>query len=313
MNKKSVAIIILNYNGWEDTIECLQSLDTTIKNKQYDVSLIVVDNNSQNESVEKLSAYMNSCYGDDFCYTADRIEASDYKCVLFLSSDNLGFSAGNNIGIQIALERKSDYVMLLNNDTVVDEGFLPPLVEMLEEDSSLGMVAPKIYDYYHREEYTLGGYYSKYKGSGYAYYNTEQADKEYLNYLCGCCWLIPMKAIERCGLMDEAFFLYVEDVDYSCTFFNNGYRLSCTKDSVIYHKEGRSTTVKPTLYYYNTRNRLYLCRKLGYGFPTKWIFYAYLLATRINYFIKMPELRPYLKQAYEDYRAGHFGIFQKKL
>ena len=310
--KKKITIVILNYNGWEDTIECLESLGTTIRSEQFNVSLVVVDNDSQNESLEKLAEYMSGTYEGDYCFTQDPMEALKHKCVLFRSNKNLGFSAGNNIGIKIAQERKSDYVMLLNNDTVVDKGFLSPLVRMLEDDPSLGMVGPKIFDYYHQNEYTLGGYYSKYKGSGYSYYNTEQTDKQYLNYLSGCCWLIPLQAIGYCGLMDEAYFLYVEDVDYSCTFVNRGYHLSCTKESVIYHKEGRSTTVKPTLYYYNTRNRLYLCQKLGYGFPTKWIFYAYLLATRINYYIKMPELRPYLKRAVLDFYKGKFGILTIK-
>ena len=306
-----IVIIILNYNGWEDTIECLESLQSTLKSREHDVSLILVDNNSSNNSVEKLNSFMANRFAPDFLCTDNLNEAIFYKYILYKSYENHGFSAGNNIGIKIALERKSDYVMMLNNDTVVDEAFLTPLVRMLEKDTSLGIVGPKIYDYYHRDEYTLGGYYSKNKGSGYSYYNTEQADKKYLNYLSGCCWLIPLKAIEHCGLMDEAYFLYVEDVDYSCTFVNKGYRLSCTKDSVIYHKEGRSTKVKPTLYYYNTRNRLYLCKKLGYGLPTKLVFYVYLLATRIDYYIKMPEIRSYLKKAVLDFRKGKFGKYEQ--
>ena len=307
--KKSVTIIILNYNGWGDTIECLKSLKATIVSEQYDVSLIVVDNNSQNESVEKLTEFMSASYGANFCCSTSYREAVNHKILLFCSAENLGFSAGNNIGIRIALMRNSDYVMLLNNDTVVDNVFLPPLVEMLESDNSLGMVGPKIVDYYHRDEYTLGGYFSKYKCSGYSYYNTNKADRKYLNYLSGCCWLIPTFALKKCGLMDEAYFLYVEDVDYSCTFLKNNYNLSCTKDSVIYHKEGRSTIVKPTLYYYNTRNRLYLCNKLCYGGLSKFIFYSFLLVTRINYYLKRPELRHYICRAIIDFKKAKFGKF----
>lgn len=304
---KSLTIIILNYNGWEDTIECLQSLESTIRSEQYDLSLIVVDNDSQNESVEYLSAYMRDCYRDDFCCTSNSKEALDYKCVLFRSNENLGFSAGNNIGIRIVQERKSDYVMLLNNDTVVDDGFLPPLVQMLEENSSLGMVGPKIYDYYHRQDYTLGGYYSKYRGSGYLYYNTERADKKNVTFLSGCCWLIKTKVFDTCGLMDEVYFLYVEDVDYSCTVRNKGFNLSCTKDSIIYHKEERSTSFKPILYYYNTRNRLYLHDKFENGFIDKFIFYIYFIITRLSYYLRDAKLRYYIKRAVVDYKKQKFG------
>ena len=307
---KKIAIVILNYNGWEDTIECLESLETTLNSYKYVVSLIVVDNDSKNESVDKLTDFMSRSYGNDFCCTTDDYEASSYKCVLYQSKSNLGFSAGNNIGIRISQQRKCDYVMLLNNDTIVDDGFLPPLVSMLEKDSTIGMVGPKIYDYYHKDEYTLGGYYSRYKGSGYSYYNSDKADQQYINYLSGCCWLIRLSAIEKCGLMDEAYFLYVEDVDYSCTFVNHGYKLSCSKNSVIFHKEGRSTTVTPTLYYYNTRNRLYLCKKLGYGIPTKLVFYAYFFLTRLNYYVRKPELRLYIKKAIKDYICGNYGMFK---
>lgn len=308
---KTITIIILNYNGWADTIECLESLGTTLKSEEFDVSVIVVDNDSTNESVAKLTDFMARSYGDNFCSTADEQEASPYKCVLFRSNNNLGFSAGNNIGIRIAQQRGCDYVLLLNNDTIVEDGFLPPLVSMMEEDNTLGMVGPKIYDYYHHDEYTLGGYYSKYKGSGYSYYNSDKADKQYVNYLSGCCWLIRLSAVENCGLMDEAYFLYVEDVDYSCSFVNHGYNLSCTKDSVIYHKEGRSTKVTPTLYYYNTRNRLYLCRKLGYSIPTKLIFYVYFFLTRLNYYVRRPDLRPYIKKAIKDFKCDNYGIIKE--
>ena len=302
-----ISIVILNFNGWEDTLECIKSLDSTLMSEFFDVSLIVIDNNSENESVLEIDQYLSKQFKESNILTDDYSKAFDCKIVLFKSSQNLGFSAGNNIGIRIAKIKASDYVMLLNNDTVVEDGFLNPMVQMMEENPMLGMVGPKIFDYFNRSEYTLGGYYNKYKGSGYSFYNTEKADRKQLNYLSGCCWLIRSKAFEKCGLMDESFFLYVEDVDYSCTFINNGYRLSCTKDSVIYHKEGRSTSIKESLFYYNTRNRLYLNKKLGYPFYINWIFYSYLFATRFFYYIKYPRLRPYLKRAVKDNKNCKYG------
>ena len=306
-----IVIIILNYNGWEDTIECLESLQTTLVSKDNEVSLILVDNNSQNDSVERLNSFMENRFAPEYLCTDNLNDAITSKYVLYKSYENKGFSAGNNIGINIALRKQCDYVMLLNNDTVVECNFLSPLLTMLENDTSLGMVGPKICDYYNHNKYTLGGYYSKLKGSGYFYYDTEMANKKYVSFISGCCWLIRSNIFKKCGLMDENYFLYVEDVDYCCCLLKNGYSLSCTKDSVIYHKEGRSTKVKPTLYYYNTRNRLYLCKKLGYGLPTKLVFYVYLLATRIDYYIKMPEIRSYLKKAVLDFRKGKFGKYEQ--
>lgn len=302
-----ISIVVLNFNGWEDTLECIKSLDSTLMCESLDVSLIVIDNNSENESIKEIDHFLSNQYGDLYLLTEDNNEAVTHKIVLFKSSKNLGFSAGNNIGMRIAIKKGSDYVMLLNNDTSVEDGFLQPLVQLMELDTNLGMVGPKIFDYFNRSEYTLGGNYNKFKGSGYSFYNTEKADKKRLNYLSGCCWLIRSNAIGKCGLMDEAFFLYVEDVDYSCAFYNNGYRLSCTKDSVIYHKEGRSTSIRESLFYYNTRNRLYLNKKLGYPFYVNWVFYSYLFITRFVYYIKYPSLRPYLKRAIKDFRNGKYG------
>lgn len=306
----NIVIVILNYNGWEDTIECLESLESTIRNDQFSVSLVIVDNASQNESVEKICAFLNEQYGKEFLYTNNIKESILSKCVLFSTNKNMGFSGGNNVGIKIALERGADYVLLLNNDTVVERDFLPPLVKLLEDDLTLGMVGPKIVDYNHRDEYMLGGFYSRYKCTGYSYFNTEKKDRQDVSFLSGCCWLIRRCAFEKCGLMDEKYFLYVEDVDYSCSFVNNGYRLSCTKDSVIYHKEGRSTQIKPTMYYYNTRNRLYLCNKLNYDLFSKVIFWLNLLTSRLFYFIFRPELRPYLIAAVRDFRIKKFGSYK---
>ena len=124
------------------------------------------------------------------------------------------------------------------------------------------MVGSKIFDYYSPEKYTLGGYLNTKKCSGYHYYDTEYADKINLTFTSGCIWLLKKEAIEKCGFLDEKYFLYVEDVDYCYRMRQCGYNIISTKESIIYHKESRSTECRPVIYYYNTRNRLYLNSKI---------------------------------------------------
>ena len=300
-------MIIINYNGWEDTIECLESLDNTLYSGSYDMSLILIDNKSPNDSLEHLIPFMTNKYGKDYVFAKHEEDALDHKVVLFASEDNYGFSGGNNIGIRIAQKRKADYTLLLNNDTTVEGDFVKSMLEIMEKDSNLGIVAPKQTYYYNHTNYTIGGYFSKFKCSGYAYHNSDQADGKYVNYLSGCCWLLRMSAIEKCGLMDESFFMYVEDVEYSCRFVENGYKLLCTSTSEVFHKEGRSTSLKPSLYYYNTRNRLYLSKKMGYSWLMRCSFYSYLLAIRLIGCLKYPEIRPFVVKAVQDYRKGIMG------
>ena len=307
MKNSNITLIIINYNGWEDTIECLKSLDESLYSKAYNMSLILIDNKSPNDSIKNLIPFMREKYGGDFIFANCEEEALAHKVVLYASNENYGFSGGNNIGISIAQKRQANYVLLLNNDTIVEGDFALPLLNLMETDGQLGMVGPKQVDYYNHSNYSLGGRYNKYKGSGYAFYNTDKANGQYVSFLSGCCWLLRMDAIEKSGMMDEAYFLYIEDVDYCCTFIDNGYKLSCTKDSIVYHKENRSTPLTANLYYYNTRNRLYLCNKQKYNFLIKLVFYVYFSITRIKYYISMPELRPYLRKALYDYKMNHYG------
>lgn len=123
-----VAIIILNWNGWKDTIECLKSLNN-LNYKNYEV--IVVDNGSTDNSVEKIKEYIEN----------------KPKFKLIANEKNLGFAGGNNIGIRYALNNEFEYILLLNNDTVVDENFLKPMVELLESSDDIGFVGPKTYFY----------------------------------------------------------------------------------------------------------------------------------------------------------------------
>ena len=112
--------------------------------------------------------------------------------------------------------------------------------------------------------------------------------------------------------MDPNYFLYVEDVDFCYKVIACGYDITCTKDSVIYHKEGRSTVVKPTTAYYNTRNRLYLMGKVRISIWAKIFFYFYFGITRGVKILTTPSLASYIKQGFIDYRRNFYGKYKAK-
>ncbi|UTB32594.1 MAG: glycosyltransferase family 2 protein [Methanobacterium sp. ERen5] len=150
-----VSIILLNWNGWEDTIECLESL-YQIKYTNYNV--ILVDNHSEDESIKRIRKYLNGelpIRSEFYEYRSsnkpikilengEKSETSDGSLILLRNSENLGFAGGNNVGINYCMENLNpDYVLLLNNDTVVDKNFLDELVKTGESKAEIGFVGAK--------------------------------------------------------------------------------------------------------------------------------------------------------------------------
>lgn len=306
-NKKDkVAIIILNYNGYKDTIECLNSLMRLNCSSVY-VSVFIIDNGSTNSSVDEIIKWMKYNIKDfSIIHKEEKITS---QVAFYIGTKNLGFSGGNNIGIRLAEKSDMDYVLLLNNDTVVDPNFLEPLLEVARSDSRIGIVGSKIIDYFHRDHYILGGYLSLKKCSGYHFYNTERANKGKLSFTSGCIWLLPIHVFKKCGVMDPKYFLYVEDVDFCYNVSSHGYIITCNKDSVIYHKEGQSSIIKPTVAYYNTRNRLYFSNKVKGHIFSKSYFYIYFFVTRILKIIRNPSLAKYIGKGILDYRRKFYGKY----
>lgn len=329
-----VFIILLNYNGWEDTIECLESL-LAIDYENYQV--IIVDNKSTDNSVDEIKRwakdiyikkvdfkeieqkYKNLTYIEYSKETAEKggneksekyLESlkSNEKFVLIKSDENYGFAGGNNIGIRYALNCGADYIMLLNNDTVVTTSFLKPLIESINTVDNAGIASGKIYDYYNRDKYIAGGYIDLIKGSGYHYYNKNSSCIENVSFLSGCLWLIKREVFEEVGLLDENFFLYVEDVEFCYRVVRSGKKLLYNPNSVIYHKESKSTGKKsPLVIYYNTRNRLYFVNKCYESFYRKVIFYLFFFTTRIIKMLTKKNYRKHIIKGFLDYRRRNFG------
>ncbi len=215
-----VFIILVNWNGREITLECLASLHT-ISYKNFKV--VVVDNGSSDDSVPAI--------------------ARKFPGVVILEMrENLRFAEGNNAGIRYALEHGAELVLLLNNDTVVDKDFLSRLVENIQSDSAIGMVAPKIY--YHDDPgriWFAGGELSMWAGTlkhiGIREVDTGQYNsvREIL-YASGCCLLTRTEVINRIGMLDKSFFMYTEDADWCMRCRQAGFRIYYEPRARVWHK-----------------------------------------------------------------------------
>ncbi|AIY90182.1 glycosyltransferase family 2 protein [Geoglobus acetivorans] len=292
MNHPRVSIIILNWNGWKDTVECLESL-YRIDYPNYDV--IVVDNGSEDDSVQKIREYAEGkieVSSKFFEYSPGNkpirvFEISeeearegkfnrpvyekydvDRRMILIRNNNNYGFAGGNNVGIKFALSVfDSDYVLLLNNDTVVDPGFLRELVKVADSDGKIGIAGPKVY-YYENPSMieSMGGKINLYTISTSLIGNKEIDAGQHnkiidVDWVSGCCLLFKKSVIYTIGLLNPAYFLYFEETDF-CFRAKKKTRLVAVPESRIWHKSASTTTRFTGLgRYYTTRNRIKFARK----------------------------------------------------
>ncbi len=260
--KSHISIIIVNYNTPEDTRAVIQSL-SQITHSGFDYRIVVVDNGSK-ELLTFSQAFLKKNPNLD----------------LLRSESNLGFSGGNNLGIQHAIDHyDSDYYLLLNSDTIVEQNFLQALYEMMKKDQKIGLACSKIYfhkgyEYFadsysesekHRVLWYVGGKIDWTNLLSY-HIGIDEVDRGHFDraaetdYATGCAMMISREVIERVGRLDDRFFLYSEDVDFSLRVREAGLKVMYCPDSVVYHKIGRSSggAGSPLQQYYQTRNRLFL-------------------------------------------------------
>lgn len=214
-----VTCIILNWNGWAHTIECLNALTECVYQR---LNLIVVDNGSTDDS-------------------SSRIRAAFPGVLVLESGRNLGFAGGNNIGIRHALAHGADYVWLLNNDTRPDPKALTELLAKALTDSKIGAVASICYyaDAPSRVQAWGGSRVNLWTGS--ARLSMKPRPDEWFHALNGTSFLISRAAIENVGLLDESFFLYWEDTEFCLRLRKKGWRIAAAADSRVLHKVGAST------------------------------------------------------------------------
>lgn len=264
-----VSIILLNYKGSQDTIACLQSLE---KITYPNYRIVVVDNDSPDDSMERLSDHLQLIAPDKwnrFDSTDEAIHnpAEQTKFTLLQTGYNGGYGHGNNVGIKYALKNSADYVLVLNNDTVVDPNFLEPLMQMCEEDSSIGIASGQIFYFDPSDTFWFnGGTFNKCTGKvvhiDYSKKNIGQKSLENSTFITGCMWLIPKKVFEDIGFINEEYFMYVEDIEFCKRVLDAGYKLQVSSQSHIYHKVGSSSGGELTHFsiYWRTRNWLLFMR-----------------------------------------------------
>lgn len=265
-------IVILNWNGIHDTIPCIQSC---LKLENYKFKIVVCDNGSTDGSLDTLRNWLNGEHqpevpvnsvlkallagsevpNDSYWTTREAVESgtsrsTDANLIVIDNEANLGFAAGNNVGIRYAIEQADmSHVWLLNNDTLVDPKSLAALVAR-EQSSGACVVGSllKFFDDPSVIQAVGGNAYNKFTGIAseslgrYLPDTTEIDVEQYeqqLDYICGASMLLSKEYLDTIGLMEERYFLYYEEIDWAVRCHGQ-FELKVAVDSVVYHKEGSS-------------------------------------------------------------------------
>ena len=219
-----VYIIILNWNGRDLTLDCLKSLS---KVKYDNCKILVLDNGSSDDSVSVIK--------------------KEYPNVEILRLDkNIGYAAGNNAGFDHIKKNNSDYVIFINNDTIVDKNFIEPLVKPLTENSTIGQTVPKIfYSNDPNRIWYAGGKVNKWLGlvyhDGIRKFDIESFKiSKFTDYATGCCFCMRYEDYDELGGFDASLPMYGEDVDLSLRIKDNGKKVMFVPESTIWHKVSAS-------------------------------------------------------------------------
>ena len=257
----SVLIIVLCYNGVELTLACLESLQR-LDYERADV--LVVDNASS-----------------DGTPTIVRSHFPGVKMVE--AGANLGYAAGNNVGLNYMLGHDYDYGLLLNNDTEVAPNFLNSLVAICEQDSTVGVAGPKIY-YHDRPQtiWSVGGVIDWRCGGRTYMRGLDSVDSDQfdavadVDFVTGCALLVRRAALEQAGLLDERFGMYYEETEWCVRIARAGWRIVYVPGGRVWHKiQPTLQDQSPRITYYMARNRLLFLR-LTHASLSTWL-YALLL------------------------------------
>jgi GT2 family glycosyltransferase len=239
IERPRVTCVVLNWNGAEDTIPCLDALGRS----SYPVpTVVVVDNGSTDDSVE-------------------RIRTAHPQIRLIEAGRNLGFAGGNNLGIRYALTQQADYVWLLNNDTDPDAGALAALIEKARSDQRIGAVSSICY--YADDPSTVQAWAGARINLwiGYGKISTVPRPDHWFHSVYGASMLVSADALRDAGLLDEGFFHYWEESEFSLRLLKRGWRLAAAPESRVLHKVAGSTgRGNPVLDRYFTASGLRILR-----------------------------------------------------
>jgi GT2 family glycosyltransferase len=252
---KRVDVVVLNWNGWQDTIACLASLQ---RQDYHHFNLLVVDNGSTDGSVDQIKQAMPALE-------------------LLQTGANLGFGGGCNAGIKLALARGADYVWLINSDATVDPGALSALVRVAEKNPALGAVGSVLYEADQHDRIQLWGGGAVNLWLGLSHHRTSPGP---LDFISGASVLLRRTALEEVGLFDQAtFFMYWEDTDLGFRLRQVGWQLAVADDSRVWHKQSASLGQgSPVLDAYFTRSEVRFLRRYA---PMPFISISLMLGMRL--------------------------------
>ena len=253
-----VGIVILNWNRKDDTVACLNSLDRLRVPLEHELKIYLVDNGSTDDSLKAFS----------------KITSPSFR--LIENKINLGYVGGNNIGVKEAISEGCDWVLILNNDTLVDRGLVTNFVKFFHGNKDVEIVSPKIYfapGYeFHKDRYpkALQGRVVWYAGGMIDWKNCYatnfgvddvdrgqyDAERE-IDFATGTAMLVRSQVFEKIGFFDERYYMYFEDVDFSLRAKKAGFKIIYFPKSFLWHKVAQSSEIGSNLNdYFITRNRM---------------------------------------------------------
>ena len=270
MESNALNIILLNFNGSSDTIQCLNSIFLSDFDK---IEITIIDNNSKSEDYLNLRNYIYTTFNNCYEFYSDKnnivlndkknkkVKTKNFKVNLIKSSINLGFANGNNLGIEFGRKRKFNYFFILNNDTEILKNTISILMNFLIKNRQYSVLTPQI-RYFNQKNiiWNCGGFIKFYGKCKYLHQSQDVnkiiLKKKYdVTFITGCAMLIDLK---KTGLFSNQYFFGEEDYDFSLRQMKNNIKMGCITDSIIFHKVNK--TIDKTannisrIYYY------YLCR-----------------------------------------------------
>jgi GT2 family glycosyltransferase len=315
-----LAVVIVNYNGWRDTIVCLESV---FNGRLVPDVVVVCDNASSDGSLEHIRRWaegevtpespgdprIRAClepgrhkplshfvHNRKACERGGDRQMPSGSLVLIDTGANLGFAGGNNVGLRYLLASgKHSEIWLLNPDTVVDPSAAEELVSRMRADRSIGMCGSTVCEYDRPESVqALGGANHNWwlalprhigSGTSAAEPISESSVAARMTYVYGASMMLSRRFLEEVGLLDESYFLYFEELDLAMRGSRRGFRLAYSPESIVFHKGSTATSVEGSRTaladYHFLRNRLRVTRKYRpVAFPTAYLAVAYAAIRR---------------------------------
>ncbi len=247
MSGRRVAVVVLNWNGWPHALPCLESVDEAVQDGL--ASLIIVDNASTDQSVTKIR--------DSFCSSGRTLfevhgraglEGMPFRAeqdparVLVHAEQNGGYSAGNNLGIELALSKEAtEYVFLLNNDTQIEPGCIERLVAYADRDARIAILGCTLVENNGDLRIAGGSRYNPFLTMSSPALAMDDAGGPQIDYVAGAAQFIRADVFRRVGLLNEEYFLYFEELDFTRRVTGAGFKIDWCREAVVYHHCGRAT------------------------------------------------------------------------